>query len=98
MLALKGEESDSARVLAMRSECSCKRGIPGCDAYPGLELIGIDPMKGLDLLGLPSSAPEGYPNEEFSAPADAGDNVSFTGCGGAKANPPKAGLIPVGER
>jgi hypothetical protein len=98
MLALKGEESDSARVLAMRSECSCKRGTPGCDVYPELELIDIDPMKGLDLLGLPSSAPEGYPNEEFSAPADAGDNVSFTGCGGAKANPPKAGLIPVGDR
>ena len=98
MLALKGEESDSARVLAMRSECSCKRGIPRCDAYPGLELIGIDPMKGLDLLGLPSSAPEGYPNEEFSAPVGAGDNVSFADCGGGKANPPKAGLILVGDR
>ena len=50
---------------------------------------------GFDVLGLVSRGAEGKPKGESWA--DTGESVSVADCGGVKANPPKAGLIPVGD-
>lgn len=73
MLVLKGEDRDSARLLAMRSACSVNRGMLCCAAYAGGALTGIE--KGFDVLGLVSSGVELKPNGE-SPCADTGESVS----------------------
>lgn len=50
---------------------------------------------GLDVLGLVSRGAEGNPKGELCA--DTGESVSVADCGGVNVNPPKAGLIPVGD-
>lgn len=52
--------------------------------------------KGLDVLGLVSSGAEWKPNGDPSW-ADTGEMVSVADWGGVKVNPPKAGLMPVGD-
>ena len=56
-------------------------------------LTGIE--NGFDVLGLVSRGAEGKPNGESWA--DTGERVSVADCGGVNVNPPKAGLMPVGD-
>jgi hypothetical protein len=56
--------------------------------------MGIE--KGFEVRGLESSGAELKPNGD-SPCADTGEIVSVADCGGVNVNPPKAGLIPVGE-
>jgi hypothetical protein len=65
-----------------------------CAAYAGGVLTGME--KGFEVLGLLSSGAEWKPKGE-SPCGDTGERVSAADCGGVKAKPPKAGLMPVGE-
>jgi hypothetical protein len=94
MLVLKGDDRDSARLLAMRSAWSVSLGMLCCAAYAGGALTGIE--NGLDVLGLVSSGAELKPNGE-SPCAETGERVSVADWGGVNVKPPKAGLMPVGE-
>jgi hypothetical protein len=94
MLVLRGDDKDSARLLAMRSACSVSLGMLCCAAYAWGALTGIE--KGFDVLGLVSSGVELKPNGE-SPWAETGERVSVADCGGVKVKPPKAGEMPVGE-
>lgn len=93
MLVRRGESRVPARDRPMRSACSASRGIVCCEEYDVGVLTGME--KGLDVLGLPSRDAEGKPKGESWA--DTGESVSVAECGGVNVNPPKAGLIPVGD-
>lgn len=56
-------------------------------------LTGME--KGFDVLGLLSRGAEGKPKGDSCA--ETGESVSVADCGGVNVNPPKAGLIPVGD-
>lgn len=94
MLVLRGDDKDSARLLANRSAWSVSLGMLCWAAYAGGALTGIE--KGLDVLGLVSRGAELKPNGD-SPCADTGESVSVADCGGVNEKPPKAGLMPVGE-
>lgn len=93
MLVRSGESSVPARGLVMRSACRASLGIVCCEEYDVGVLTGME--KGLDVRGLVSRGAEGKPKGESCA--ETGDSVSVADCGGVKVNPPKAGLIPVGD-
>lgn len=93
MLVRSGEFNDSARLLVMRSTCIARRGILCWEEYEVGALIGIE--NGFDVLGLVSSGADGKPNGDSWA--DAGESVSVADWGGVNVNPPKAGLMPVGD-
>jgi hypothetical protein len=94
MLVLRGDCSDSARLLTMRSACNVNLGMLCCAAYAGGALTGIE--NGLEVLGLVSRGAELKPKGE-SPCAETGERVSVADCGGVNVKPPNAGLMPVGE-
>lgn len=56
----------------------------------------MEEEKGFEVRGLVSRPLEGKPNGE-SPCVEMGDKESVADCGGVNVNPPKAGVIPVGE-
>jgi hypothetical protein len=94
MLVRSGEFSDSARLLATLSACNESLGMLWCAAYGEPPLIEVE--KGKDVLGLVSIGAEGNPKGDPSW-VETGDKVSVADWGGVNVNPPKAGLMPVGE-